>query len=39
LSRLKAMCARKKLPFLGISAVTGQGIKELIGMLSGMLDN
>jgi GTPase len=37
LSRLKAMCTRKKLPFLGISAVTGQGIKELIGILSGML--
>lgn len=37
LSRLKAMCTRKKLPFLGISAVTGQGIKELIGMLDSML--
>jgi len=37
LSRLKAMCTRKKLPFLGISAVTGQGIKELIGTLSEML--
>jgi GTPase len=37
LSRLKSMCTRKKLPFLGISAVTGQGIKELIGILSGML--
>jgi GTPase len=37
LSRLKSMCARKQLPFLGISAVTGQGIKELIGILSEML--
>jgi GTPase len=37
LSRLKSMCTRKKLPFLGISAVTGQGIKELIGILSEML--
>jgi GTP-binding protein len=37
LSRLKAMCTRKKLPFLGVSAVTGQGIKELIGMLDSML--
>ena len=37
LSRLKAMCTRKKLPFLGVSAVTGQGIKELIGTLDSML--
>jgi GTP-binding protein len=37
LSRLKAMCARRKLPFLCISAVTGQGIKELIGALDKML--
>jgi len=37
LSRLKAMCTRRKLPFLGISAVTGQGIKELIGALDRML--
>jgi GTP-binding protein len=37
LSRLKAMCARRKLPFLGVSAVTGQGIKELIGALDRML--
>lgn len=37
LSRLKGMCARRKLPFLGISAVTGQGIKELIGALDAML--
>jgi len=37
LSRLKAMCTRKKLPFMGVSAVTGQGIKELIGKLDSML--
>jgi GTP-binding protein len=37
LSRLKGMCTRRKLPFLGISAVTGQGIKELIGTLDSML--
>ena len=37
LSSLKAMCTRKKLPFLAVSAVTGQGIKELIGMLDLML--
>ena len=37
LSRLKAMCSRRRLPFLGISAVTGQGIKELIAVLTKML--
>jgi GTPase len=37
LSSLKAMCTRRKLPFLTISAVTGQGIQELIGMLDRML--
>lgn len=37
LSRLKIMCGRRKLPFLGISAVTGQGIKELIDTLDRML--
>jgi GTPase len=37
LSRLRAMCNRRKLPFLGISAVTGQGIKELLGALESML--
>jgi GTPase len=37
LSRLKGMCTRRKLPFLAISAVTGQGIKELIGILDTML--
>jgi GTP-binding protein len=37
LSRLKAMCTRRKLPFLSISAVTGEGIKELVGLLDAML--
>ena len=37
LSRLKAMCTRRKLPFLGVSAVTGQGIKALIGTLAALL--
>jgi GTPase len=37
MSRLKAMCTRKKLPFLSVSAVTGAGIKELIGALDRML--
>jgi GTPase len=37
ISRLKGMCTRRKLPFLGISSVTGQGIKELIGTLDRML--
>ena len=37
LSKLKGMCTRRKLPFLGISAVTGEGIKELIGALDTLL--
>lgn len=37
LSRLKGMCTRRKLPFVSISAVTGQGIKELVGVLASML--
>jgi GTP-binding protein len=37
LSRLKAMCTRRKLPFVGISAVTGHGIRELIVALDRML--
>ena len=37
LSRLKAMCTRRRLPFLGISAATGEGIKELIHTLDKML--
>jgi GTP-binding protein len=36
-SRLKAMCVRRGLPFLCISSVTGQGIRELIGILDRML--
>jgi len=39
LSRLKAMCTRRKLPFIGISAVTGEGIQELIATLDKMLAN
>jgi GTP-binding protein len=35
--RLKAMCTRRRLPFLAVSAVTGQGIPELIRLLSRML--
>ncbi len=38
ISRLRSMCNRRKLPFLIISAVTGHGIKELIGELDGMLN-
>ena len=37
LSRLKAMCTRRKLPFIGISAATGEGIQELIATLDKML--
>ncbi len=37
LSRLKNMCSRQKLPFLKISAVTGQGIPALIQKLNQML--
>ena len=37
LSRLKTMCASRGLQFLGISAVTGEGIKELINTLDMML--
>lgn len=37
LSRLKGMCTRRKLPFVSISAVTGKGIKELVGVLASML--
>jgi GTP-binding protein len=37
LSRLKAMCTRRRLPFLGISAVTGEGIKELVVALDKLL--
>jgi GTP-binding protein len=38
LSRLKTMCTRRKLPFVGISAVTGHGIRELVVALDRMLN-
>jgi GTP-binding protein len=37
ISKLKSMCTRRKLPFLAISAVTGEGIRELIFTLTRML--
>jgi GTP-binding protein len=37
LGRLKAMCTRRRLPFLAISAVTGQGVRELVQALATML--
>jgi GTP-binding protein len=37
ISRLKQMCGRRRIPFHGISSVTGQGIPELIRMLAHML--
>ncbi len=37
LAGLKSMCTRKGLPFLAISAVTGQGISDLIHTLDAML--
>jgi GTP-binding protein len=37
LSKLKTMCTRRRLPFLAISSVTGQGISELVQRLVGML--
>ena len=37
LSRLKSMCTRRRLPFQAVSAVTGQGIPELIHRLALML--
>ncbi len=37
ITRLKLMCARRKLPFVAISSVTGAGIPELIGLLARML--
>jgi GTP-binding protein len=36
-SHLQDMCRSLRLPFHGISAVTGQGIRELIGLLDKML--
>ncbi len=38
LTRLKSMCSRRKIPFQGISAVTGQGIPELVRLLGKMLE-
>jgi len=37
LSGLKEMCERRSLPFLAISAVSGRGIKELIGIIANFL--
>jgi len=37
LSRLQALCDDRDLPFLSVSAVTGAGIKELVGKLDEML--
>ena len=36
-SRLKAMCSRRKIPFERISSVTGEGIPELVHLLEKML--
>ncbi len=36
-SALKEMCRQRDLPFLGISAVTGLGLKELIGIIANFL--
>jgi GTP-binding protein len=38
LSRLKAMCTQRRLPFLGISSVTGEGIRALISKIAKMLN-
>ena len=37
ITRLKLMCARRKIPFHAISAVTGAGIPELIRILAKLL--
>jgi GTP-binding protein len=37
LSGLKEMCERRGLPFLAISAVSGRGIKEMIGIIANFL--
>jgi len=37
LGRLKAMCTRQKIPFLAVSAVTGEGVRDLVGLLAQML--
>ena len=37
LTKLRMMCARRKIPFQGISSVTGEGIPELIRLLEKLL--
>lgn len=37
LGRLKAMCTRRHIPFRAISAVTGEGVRELVQSLTAML--
>lgn len=37
LGRLKTMCTRRHLPFQAISAVTGEGVQELVQTLTAML--
>ncbi len=38
ITRLKIMCARRRIPFHAISSVSGKGIPELIALLARMLD-
>lgn len=38
LEKLEAMCRRRRLPFLGISSVTGRGIPELIRLIDQTLN-
>ena len=37
LEKLQTMCAERELPFLSVSAVTGAGVRELIGKLDELL--
>ena len=37
LSGLKEMCEQRNLPFLGISSVSGRGIRELVGIIANLL--
>ena len=37
LTRLKAMCARRRVPFQKVSSVTGEGLPELVRLLENML--
>ncbi|HYK88624.1 MAG TPA: GTPase ObgE [Acidobacteriota bacterium] len=37
ITRLKLMCRRRRLPFLAVSAVSGAGIPDLIGLLARLL--